>query len=223
MIFMLMYIGMFLPTIPLTSLSHWRQGLEKHVAYSNLLATPPSPFKFVPPPPPRAAKAPRLPVVSCTDPMLLALVSPSGLSEHFGSLQATVQNDAGLVQSATEVLESGLRTALPRALQNISTSTSRCLVRQIGTLPISQALSTFVPGLKEATIVTLPGLMRNFTRDLSQVCSQGCIGRQRTSQAAPEAVRQAVGGGCQSGCGRLLSVTNAIEAGTCRQGDSGWA
>ena len=31
-----------------------------------------------------------------------------------------------------------------------------------------------------------------------------------------EEVAEAVGG-------RLLSVTNAIEAGTCRQGDSGWA
>ena len=39
----------------------------------------------------------------------------------------------------------------------------------------------------------------------------GCI-------AGPEAVRQAVGGGCQSGRGRLLSLTSAIEAGTCRQG-----
>ena len=46
---------------------------------------------------------------------------------------------------------------------------------------------------------------------------------QGTSEAAPEVVRQAVGGGCQSGWGRLLSVTNAIEAGTCRQGDSGEA
>ena len=34
----------------------------------------------------------------------------------------------------------------------------------------------------------------------------------------PEAVRQAVGGGCRSGGGRLLLVTNAIEAGTWRQG-----
>ena len=49
----------------------------------------------------------------------------------------------------------------------------------------------------------------------------GCIGREGTSEAAPEAVRQAVGGGCQSGWGRLLSVTNAIEADTCRQRDSG--
>ena len=43
-----------------------------------------------------------------------------------------------------------------------------------------------------------------------------------THQAAPAAVRQAVGVGCQSGWGQLLSVTNAIEAGTWRQGDSGW-
>ena len=40
---------------------------------------------------------------------------------------------------------------------------------------------------------------------------------------APEAVRHAVGGGCPSGWGRLLSVTNAIGAGAWRQGDSGWA
>ena len=47
----------------------------------------------------------------------------------------------------------------------------------------------------------------------------GCIRREGTS----EAVRQAVGGGCESGWGRLLSVTNAIEAGTWHQEDSGWA
>ena len=50
-----------------------------------------------------------------------------------------------------------------------------------------------------------------------------CIRREGTSEAAPEAVRQAVGGGCQSGWGRLLSVTNAVELGTCGQGDTGWA
>ena len=52
---------------------------------------------------------------------------------------------------------------------------------------------------------------------------QGCIRREGGSEVAPEAVGQAVGGGCQSGWGRVLSVTNAIEAGTWRQGDSGWA
>ena len=52
---------------------------------------------------------------------------------------------------------------------------------------------------------------------------QGCIRREGTPEAAPGAVRQAVGGGGQSGWGRLLSVTNAIEAGTCRQGDTCWA
>ena len=51
---------------------------------------------------------------------------------------------------------------------------------------------------------------------------QGDIRREGASEAAPEAVRQAVGGGCQSGWGRLLSLTSAIEAGTWRQGDSGW-
>ena len=52
---------------------------------------------------------------------------------------------------------------------------------------------------------------------------QGCIRREGTSEPAPEAVGQAVGGGYESGWGRLLSATNAIEAGTWRQGDSGWA
>ena len=55
------------------------------------------------------------------------------------------------------------------------------------------------------------------------VWGQGCIRREGISEGAPEAVRQAVGGGCQSGLGRLLSVTNAIKPGTWRQGDSGWA
>ena len=52
---------------------------------------------------------------------------------------------------------------------------------------------------------------------------RGCIRREGTAEAAPEAIIQAVGGGRQSGWGWLLSVTNAIEAGTCGQGDSGWA
>ena len=51
---------------------------------------------------------------------------------------------------------------------------------------------------------------------------QGCIQKEGTSEAAAEAVGQAVGGGRQSGWGRVVSVTNAIDARTCRQGDSGW-
>ena len=43
--------------------------------------------------------------------------------------------------------------------------------------------------------------------------TQGCIGREGASEASPEAVRQAVGGGCHSGWGRLLSVTKAVELG----------
>ena len=39
--------------------------------------------------------------------------------------------------------------------------------------------------------------------------TRGCVRREGTSEAAPEAVRQAVGGGCLSGWGRLLSATNA--------------
>ena len=48
-------------------------------------------------------------------------------------------------------------------------------------------------------------------------------GHIRREQTAPEAVVQAIGEGCQSGWGRLLSVTNAIDAGICRRADSGWA
>ena len=47
--------------------------------------------------------------------------------------------------------------------------------------------------------------------------------KRNESEAAPEAVKQAVEGGCQSGWGRLLSVTNAIQAGSWCQGHSGWA
>ena len=45
---------------------------------------------------------------------------------------------------------------------------------------------------------------------------QGCVRRKGTAEAAPEAVRSAVGGGCQSGWGRLPSITNAVEPGTWR-------
>ena len=51
--------------------------------------------------------------------------------------------------------------------------------------------------------------------------------REGTSEAAPEAVRRAVRGGCRSGWGRLLSVTNAMQTGTWRHGGQwlgiGWA
>ena len=54
--------------------------------------------------------------------------------------------------------------------------------------------------------------------EMKGTAPQRCFRREGASEAAPEAVRQAVGGGCQSGWGRLLSVTNATEAGTCRSG-----
>ena len=52
---------------------------------------------------------------------------------------------------------------------------------------------------------------------------QGCMRREGTPEPAPAAVTQAVGGGWQSGWGRVPSVTNAIEAGPWCQEDSGWA
>ena len=57
---------------------------------------------------------------------------------------------------------------------------------------------------------------------MPQRFQQGRTRREGNSEAAPEAVGQVVGGGCQSGWGRVLSVTNAIDAGTWRQADSGW-
>ena len=53
-------------------------------------------------------------------------------------------------------------------------------------------------------------------RDAREQQHHGCTGREGTSEAALDAVRQAAGGGCQSGWGRLLSVANAIQAGACR-------
>ena len=61
----------------------------------------------------------------------------------------------------------------------------------------------------------LPLSKRRWVPDWDQLgLEQGCIRKEGTSEAAPEAVGQAVGGGCRTGWGRLLSVTNAIEAGT---------
>ena len=67
-------------------------------------------------------------------------------------------------------------------------------------------------------------------KGVSMDAPAGCTLHQRynylkegATEAAPEAGRQAVGGGCQSGWGRLLSVTKANDAGTCRQWDRGWA
>ena len=51
----------------------------------------------------------------------------------------------------------------------------------------------------------------------------GCIRRAGTSEEAPGVIRQAVGEGCESGSGRLLSVANAVEVGTWRRRNSGWA
>ena len=42
-------------------------------------------------------------------------------------------------------------------------------------------------------------------------CLQGCIRREGTSEAAPEAVGQAVGGGCQSGWGRYCRLQMQLK------------
>ena len=77
--------------------------------------------------------------------------------------------------------------------------------------PLCPALAIKAPCAVELQVCTVLGV------------GQGCIRREGTSEAAPEAVRQALRGRCQSGCLRLLSVTYAIEAGTWRQGYSGRA
>ena len=51
-------------------------------------------------------------------------------------------------------------------------------------------------------------------REASVASACKSIGPEESELCAPEAVGQAVGRGCQSGWGWLLSVTNAIEAGT---------
>ena len=66
---------------------------------------------------------------------------------------------------------------------------------------------------------TSKDMHRNQQKNGTVSRGQGCIRREGTPEAAREAVGQAVGGGCRSGWGPLLLVTNAIEAGTCRQGE----
>ena len=48
----------------------------------------------------------------------------------------------------------------------------------------------------------------------------GMYWKGRGPEGVPEAVRQA---GCHSGWGRLLLVTNGVGAGSCGQGEIGWA
>ena len=112
---------------------------------------------------------------------------------------------------------------------------SRELNRFVGGVPFCLKQSTVTvtsllePGVLSEFAKCFPGSQIDyFVRCFRRFCSavvggQDCIRREGASEAAPEAVRQAVGGGCRSGWGRLLSVTSAIEAGTCREGDSGWA
>ena len=81
-------------------------------------------------------------------------------------------------------------------------------------LGLNWSLGPGVSGYAAVPVMLLPHVI--LTTGGSRLQVQGCIRRAGTSEVAPEAVRQAVGGGCRSGCGRLLSVANAIEAGICR-------
>ena len=71
------------------------------------------------------------------------------------------------------------------------------------------------PGVGSRLVLENGGMFGSFPGGRGDV-GQGCTRRPRTSAEAQAGVRQAVGGGCRSGWGRLLSVTNAIEAGAWR-------
>ena len=117
---------------------------------------------------------------------------------------------------------SGPCCALPSAFR----SPTACLTVSVGTRSSLRMLRlrpvlllvSLAPPKKNMT--TARGRFSSFQRGGG---GAGCIRREGTSEVVPEAVGQAVGGGCQSGWGRVLSVANDIEPGTCRQGDSGWA
>ena len=87
----------------------------------------------------------------------------------------------------------------------------------------TNSIAANAPGPRAMFLCRMATLVKSGFDLLGGRGGQGCIRRGGASEVVPEAVRQAVGGGRPGGWGRLLSVTNAIEAGTWRQGDSGWA
>ena len=106
------------------------------------------------------------------------------------------------------------------ALDNFSPRSRSDSVTQLPASPSWLGCPTIISYVRVGCGLCLPVNCGMYIPDHNR---QGCIRREGTSEAALAAVRQAAGGGCQSGWGRLLSVTNAIEPGTWRQGDSGWA
>ena len=140
------------------------------------------------------------------------------------ALRATRSSGRATSRPSSSSLDAALRAATP-------TATHCCATHFSSTAAVaswrrrSSGRPSMNPG-KNTTAVPFLGV-NDRSKCWNRVLPpwQGCSRREGTSEAAPGAVRQAVGGGGQSGWGRLLSVTNAVEAGTWRQGDSGigWA
>ena len=128
-----------------------------------------------------------------------------------------VKRTPAMVSAVPAALHQMLLGALG-TLKDAGVGFGECLVAQVENLPVVAVIKGTVDVLQEQLFTRLPRL-------ISEVCPcpRDALEGEGTLEVAPGAVRQAVGGGCRSGRGRLLSVTNDIEAGTWRQGDSGWA
>ena len=140
---------------------------------------------------------------------------------------------SAVVQFATSLFWGGNGVVQDSLLTHLEADASHSFMRTLSE-KLAQSLASMRNWKSELAFVTttVPELGAQVRQDMllaktdvieSKGLPQGCIRRKGTSEAAPEAVRQAVGGGPRSGWRRLLSVTNAIEAGTWRQEDSGWA
>ena len=124
---------------------------------------------------------------------------------------ATKVNDALATLMKSEEVDQELECTTIKALQEMLVRSEVCVC------PSAQGREPFSSRRKPSPGRHSPPALRH------EGDEEGHIRRDGVSKAVPEAVGHAVGGGCQSGWGRLLSVTNAIEAGTWRQGDIGWA
>ena len=109
-------------------------------------------------------------------------------------------------------------------LSTFDEAIARKRMRSVKMIPMPVEVNTF-PTLiaKPSHTIKMPHYILIDTEVLDALPPRDASEGKRRQRRPPEAVRQAVGGGCQSGWVRLLSVTNAVEAGTWRQGDSGWA
>ena len=121
----------------------------------------------------------------------------------------------------------GQPPALEATVQSVPAleSPSRSPDPEPETCPVTSSPPSHLEGSPTATFQSSAGVSceKVLPLHMARGPSQGCIRMEGTLEAAPAAVRQAVGRGCRSGWRRLLSVTNAIEVGTWHQGDGGWA